>query len=48
MKAVAKPSINAPRWPMRLKVSLKFYFPLALQWLDNDTSTALAADLLLK
>jgi transposase len=31
-----------------IKSQLKLYFPLALQWLDNDTSTALAADLLLK
>jgi transposase len=25
-----------------IKSQLKLYFPLALQWLDNDTSTALA------
>jgi transposase len=31
-----------------LKSQLKLYFPLALQVLDNDTSTALAADLLLQ
>ena len=31
-----------------IKSQLKVYFPLALQVLDNDTSTALAADLLLQ
>jgi transposase len=31
-----------------IKSQLKVYFPLALEVLDNDTSTALAADLLLK
>ena len=31
-----------------IKSRLKVYFPLALQVLDNDTSTALAADLLLQ
>jgi transposase len=31
-----------------IKSQLKLYFPLALQWLDEDTATALAADLLLK
>jgi hypothetical protein len=31
-----------------IKSQLKVYFPLALELLDNDTSTALAADLLLK
>jgi transposase len=31
-----------------IKSTLKVYFPLALQVLDNDTSTALAADLLLQ
>jgi transposase len=31
-----------------LKSQLKLYFPLALQVLDNDTSSALAADLLLQ
>jgi len=31
-----------------IKSQLKLYFPLALQVLDNDTSTALAADLLLQ
>ena len=30
-----------------IKSKLKVYFPLALQVLDNDCSTALAADLLL-
>jgi hypothetical protein len=31
-----------------IKSQLKIYFPLALQVLDNDCSTALAADLLLQ
>src|SRR3954453_10095931 len=33
---------------MKSRVSWKLYFPLALQVLDNDTSSALAADLLLQ
>ena len=32
----------------KIKSQLKVYFPLALQVLDNDCSTALAADLLLQ
>ena len=31
-----------------IKSQLKVYFPLALELLDQDTSTALAADLLLR
>jgi hypothetical protein len=32
----------------QIKSQLKVYFPLALQLLDNDSSTALAADLVLQ
>jgi hypothetical protein len=48
MKVAVKLSINARASSHEIKSQLKVYFPLALHLLDEDSSTALAADLLLK